>query len=695
MSMDYRSVQILNCLIEEKTHLSLKTLTNKFQISTRTLYYDIEKINYWLQQQGLHRIVYVKSLGYSLDEKTKEIARQNVKKLNHWQYEYSPKERKARIILLLLTDGHRFLLEDFMTRNRVSRNTTLTDLKCLNRDLKRFYLRLEFNHKLGYVIQGDEFHKRRALISYVTWLIPDQGSLLDGIKAAAGLFFSVKTIEQIQQRLVSSEQMLHLSFTDEVLEKLSVYLFLFCKRFVNGNAISIDLDEKQVLKTTKHYQAAQYIAEGIESIYDVVMPEDEICYIATHLLGAKVQSVERFENMQNHITLIQQVIDKMVEDFQKNACVFFSDVDDLKNDLLLHLKPAYFRLKYNIQMENAITHTIIKCYPEVFHLTKTVIQHFEALTKQQMTNDEIAFVAMHFGGWLKKEGLIPITRKKAIIVCANGVGTSRILQNQLKHLFTFIDIQSTLSKREFEQTMPNVDLIFSTVSLPSAKVPVIMVQPILTDEQKTLLLKNVHMVLGGNATNNSVQSLLQLISKHAVIKNKKALIRDLRQYFYEPHSLVEEGKPLLSDLLTKDYIQFIERLDSWEEAIRCAAQPLVEKQYITEAYEEAMIQNVKELGPYIVIAPGIAIPHARPEYGVKKLGMSFLRIKEPVSFTDQPEHQVQLMIVLAAIDNETHLKALAQLTTLLTNKSNINRLIETNDTNDVLALVKQYSIEED
>jgi mannitol operon transcriptional antiterminator len=150
---------------------------------------------------------------------------------------------------------------------------------------------------------------------------------------------------------------------------------------------------------------------------------------------------------------------------------------------------------------------------------------------------------------------------------------------------------------------------------------------------------------------------------------------------------------MLKDLLVPPHIQFVEAVDDWKTAIKIAAQPLLDNGYITTEYIQAMINNVIEMGPYIVIAPGLALPHARPEQGVKQIGMSFLKIKNGCFFSEKEEHRVYILIVLAAMDHETHLKALSQLAELLSNKEHMNRLLSTDSVKDVRSLVQQYSHE--
>lgn len=148
---------------------------------------------------------------------------------------------------------------------------------------------------------------------------------------------------------------------------------------------------------------------------------------------------------------------------------------------------------------------------------------------------------------------------------------------------------------------------------------------------------------------------------------------------------------MLDKLLTNKTIQIVPSVSDWKAAIRLAATPLVENGSITDDYVDAMIDNVLELGPYIVIAPQIALPHARPESGVKQVGMSMLCLSESVSFSDKEEHDVKLLIVLAAVDNESHLQALAQLSELLSEQDAQDQIMNATRVEQVLDVIETYT----
>lgn len=148
---------------------------------------------------------------------------------------------------------------------------------------------------------------------------------------------------------------------------------------------------------------------------------------------------------------------------------------------------------------------------------------------------------------------------------------------------------------------------------------------------------------------------------------------------------------MLCDFLKKETIQIIDHLSDWEEAVKVAAQPLLVTGTIEVSYIEAMITTIKTLGPYVVIGPEVAIPHARPECGVNQVGMSFLKLNKPVYFLNDEKYPVRLLFCIAAVDSTTHLKALSQLTRLLSENQNIQLLKESVSPEEILALVKHYS----
>lgn len=153
--------------------------------------------------------------------------------------------------------------------------------------------------------------------------------------------------------------------------------------------------------------------------------------------------------------------------------------------------------------------------------------------------------------------------------------------------------------------------------------------------------------------------------------------------------LRKDVRPLLHQFITEETYQTSSEQMNWKEAIRLAAKPLLASGKITESYPEAMIEKVEEFGPFINLGKGIAIPHARPEDGVNSVGMSMLVLEQPIYLLDDPKQEIYLLLCIAAIDNETHLKALSHLTTILRDNNNVKALLASRRYQDIEMIIKQ------
>lgn len=140
--------------------------------------------------------------------------------------------------------------------------------------------------------------------------------------------------------------------------------------------------------------------------------------------------------------------------------------------------------------------------------------------------------------------------------------------------------------------------------------------------------------------------------------------------------------------LEAQHIQFFEAFDSWEEGIRLSAAPLLKEGYIKESYVEGMIRSVKEHGPYIVIAPNIAIPHARPEMGSVKVGFCFTKVEKPISFTNDEENKATLLITLSCVNADQHMEMLQGIVTVLSDMDKQQQLFDARTVEEVLQVFR-------
>lgn len=116
------------------------------------------------------------------------------------------------------------------------------------------------------------------------------------------------------------------------------------------------------------------------------------------------------------------------------------------------------------------------------------------------------------------------------------------------------------------------------------------------------------------------------------------------------------------------------RAHDWRDAVRLAGDALVDSGCTTAEYTEAMIRMVDDHGPYIVIAPGLALAHARPGPEVRCDGLSVVTLAEPVEFGHAHNDPVRVVIGLAGVAADAHLESVAQLANAFNNAAAIPAL---------------------
>lgn len=133
---------------------------------------------------------------------------------------------------------------------------------------------------------------------------------------------------------------------------------------------------------------------------------------------------------------------------------------------------------------------------------------------------------------------------------------------------------------------------------------------------------------------------------------------------------------MITTWLPAENIQIVDSVSDWKQAIRLSAQPLLAKETITEEYIEAIFNSHQELGPYYVLAPGLAMPHARPEQGAIKNGLSLLHIKQGVSFNAEENDPIYVVIMLCALSGDEHINMITALAEIFSDDERLSALLK-------------------
>ncbi|MDR7078432.1 transcriptional antiterminator/mannitol/fructose-specific phosphotransferase system IIA component (Ntr-type) [Neobacillus niacini] len=682
MMFDKRPSLLLDYFLKVKS-INMNQIMEATQLTKRQISYDLDKVNHWLKEEELPTIQFKGNHSIVVPDEVVEYFRNTEINRHEHDFVFSEEERLAVICLYLFMRNDTISSFHLTQLLQVSKNTVISDIKKANQINCPFLVEIRYSRKSGYHLVGSEIDKRALVMHYISRMIqvPYFEKLLDYLVKEETRKIDYRGIVNILKQI---EKQFSLNFVEERLNQLANFLIFYYYRQQKKKFVQFHSDEMALLKKDPMHKVAIRLCQLLQ----LEEEESELCYLTIQFLGL---SFEKSSAPNSEQDLLFKLCQQLVFDFETKACIVFEKRDEVVHTLYQHFKPAFFRMKYRIPVVNPLLNQIKSEHKELYMIVKEILHPIGTLLKITIPEEEIGFVTIHFGALLERPKQEMPEKKKAIVVCPSGISSSLMVKHQLESLFSEIMVEKTLSLREFQEgTVDHYDLVFSTVRLET-KLPCFYVKPIMTPNEKHNLVNEVyHLLFGTQYHDISLKELIQIIGQFTTIYDEEGLKKELGHLtFFKKENAYKEKQPLLEDLLQAETIQVIEEVFDWKEAVRQAANPLLINGSIAASYIEAMIENIETLGPYVVIGPEVAIPHARPEKGVNRIGMSFLKLKKPVYFLNNHDYPVRLLFCIAATDNTTHLKALSQLTELLNEENSIGILKELESIEEIKTFFSQ------
>lgn len=659
------------------TNSSIGELENLSNSSRRTILSDILKINEALSHLLLPTIRIENDLirvpAISSGELLGHVD------ISSRSYIFQHERLDMIILYLLLYPDYisNYHLQDLL---RMSKNSVVADLKDIRELLKNQSISLQYTRSEGYYLEGTGSQLRQLLERTIEKLMRLESGrfILDYVLKECRI--ATKDAAIFSQIRMLSEKY-QLTFIFENVKIVSLVMAVLNEIEIEG-----DYQVKQECYRNIKETALLKLVEELEEEYPRLAKERD--YILSRLAGCLQGNLDL-----NPDPTVVQIMDEIIQQVKANTGLEFPMGIPFRKNLYAHLYASYYRLLFNISLHNPLTHQIKREYGSLYELIRRSLKPLEEMTGKQLSSDEIAYFTIHFGGYLQSQVKHREAKDlRAMIVCPNGVSTSLILQSELEKIFPRMEFQS-ISRSHFK-TVDNMErddiqVIFSTTHLESQD-KVFLVKPLMTSIEKILLKRRVYEYLHLEKEDVvSIDELMGIVAKYTTIKNEEGLKNELIHYLFAQNNQQLLGGDSLTDLLKAELIQQVDSVSNWQDAIGLAAQPLLAHGYIEESYIQAMIASINETGPYIVLAPKVAVPHASPDAGVHQLGISLLQVKEPVDFSedDDDDKKVQLIFVLAAVDSTAHLRALQELALILDDEEAIDSLIAASDPREILAII--------
>ncbi|BDE10024.1 BglG family transcription antiterminator [Lactococcus cremoris] len=625
----------------------LERILEVTNLDKEKFYRMLEEFNQKLEKQSLKKLEYKNGL-LAIPDKVENFEETRYS-INQKTFILTEVERRSLIYLLIFINKTPLSIALFQTYLQVSKNTILSDLKKLREELMSENIQVEYSRKKGFYLNFEE-----KMLQEKAWYF------LQNLSEDSGFY--------ILSKVLNDKKPLTIFKNNQLLKKMmqELQIEIVYSRYLSTLLFACLLRHRTFEKNS-------------ENIND--------------LLKSLIIGMSDGKSAIGQDNGLYRMAFNIMENVMKLAAIEFDDFTKTFMALLDHLTPAYYRIRNHFELKNVLLERIKNEYHSLFLLMDNALRPLKDEVGE-ISESEKAYFVILFGGEIYKNKYSGQSLK-AIVLCVNGISSSLIMQKRLESLFPTMEFILSARVSHFEKLPINsYDIIFSTVPLKSdKKVYLMSVFPDQREENKLYNQVLQDFQLPGFAK-PSAQTILDSIEPYIIIKdpvNRQDLIKIIEKKLNRTRKEGKLSGVMLTDLLTKEKIRFTNKELSWQDAIELAAQPLLDKHEIEERYIKAIIDKVETFGPYIDLGLGIALPHARPEEGVKKLGMSFLRCEHPVKLMDDVKHEIKLFIVLAAIDNETHLRALSTLTKILSNKERLSQLLAATNA----AEVEQILLEEE
>lgn len=620
--------QILLLLIENRNPVTVSTLAEKISMSGKTVRNYLKILKEELKLKDI-RLVLKPNLGVYLDilEEERSCLQKDMHLKDKKEEEFSPKYRHSYILRTLLKNKYTYTLQLLAEDLYCSKSTIVNDLTCIEKWLEERGLHLRRKQNQGLWIEGNENDYRRAMMDLFSESHGNKDANLENESDKLDYrvdFDNYKKIRQmfpyidlfkIQEIIVQSEEKLKYCFTDQAFINLIIHIAIAIERVKNEKEIKM-IDEFFESLTGKYeLQVAAWVVERLSETFHLTFSQDEIAYIALHMLGAKIQEEVDPSNF-------DILLDAQNEEYVNTAkeIVYLAgevlDVDLSQDKLLLtalvlHLRPTTVRLKYGLKLRNPILDTIKNEYTSIFGAAWACSSIFDKRLGVSINEDEVGYIAMHLAVGVSRLN----KRVKAIVVCSSGVGTSQLISTKLEKMFHQMDIIATIPLNSLKgEIISKADLIISTI-------------PGILDSPKFVY---VSAMLGA----------IDVLK----IKNQLEGLAARCQREESPGKKVLEGH--INDVLDEELCFIDDKRHNLEDIINYYGKIMEEKGYVKSGFCENVLERENKAST--VIGKGIAIPHSTQEF-VEKSKICVVRLSEPIILDDE---KVKLIIILALKFND-------------------------------------------
>ncbi len=496
MEFTPRVRQILEIILSADEPLTKSEIAEKIGVSKRTVHREFEYLESDLKKYGL-TIETRKGKGTQISGPTEALLRlqSDVNGSPADEIE-SKEERRKHLLFELLRDRTPRKLYYYGNILGVSEATAGTDMDALEPWLAESHLKIVRRPGFGVILEGSERDYREAMRRLINEMIVDGGTLSGRIEQISSAIMedsgediysllNKNTVEKVDRVLREMKEERLEQLTEEAFAGLVVHISISIERISQGGLIQSDETAYKDLECWEGYDLARKILRTMERAFSIEIPDAEIVYVLLHLRGAKIAysgSAQEDEELGIAGEKLYQIMDEMIERFDPSIAYDLRNDEEFLHGLIVHLRPAIFRLQNHMAIYNPILEDIKKEYAEVYRRCESAATVLERELNLQVSPEEIAFLAMHFGA--AKERIVErrsVRRKVNVgVVCASGFGVARLMMTKLRDQIGSGAVLKAYGKEEVTPyVVANTDFFVSTMDLSGLQVDFVQVSPLI------------------------------------------------------------------------------------------------------------------------------------------------------------------------------------------------------------------------
>lgn len=498
MNLTPRLKQILLIMLEEGKIISVQELASRIGVSKRTVQRELEYIESSLKP---YHITYETKTGTGVwlsgSEEDKRQLLEELKETDSYDVS-NREERRKRLILEILKDKGLKKLFYYSSQFQVSEATISTDLEAVEGWLNAQNLTISRKPGSGIEVNGTEESYRRAIRTFIeenidTRMLRESYEKESREGSSAVYHNGMQHIinDDILKRVVNCiagmENKRVMNLTESSYVGLVLHISIAMSRILKNEIMEQKEEWQEEMEGDEDYRLAQEIVKRLEEEFLVEIPQIETAYICLHIKGAKHQGIEW--NGKRTIEVerkeLLELVNEMINAYDSENAFTIKQDDEFIQGLLAHLQPTFVRLIHDMKISNPMLEDIKKSYPGIFEGSKRAAAVLEKWLGKPVPETEVGFLTIHFGAaQVRMEGKKENIRQVSVgIICASGIGISRLMLSKLDKIFKERIQMETYGQNDITPYVASkTDFFVSSINMKQTDGDVLLVNPLLNEE---------------------------------------------------------------------------------------------------------------------------------------------------------------------------------------------------------------------